>query len=323
MNTYVAFKCLQVENQISKRSNFKRSDLPAVAWSGSLRVRGSWPCLVSHLFLQGREVAQWELSLGAVRSGSLLPGSAFAVSCTPARQEVQSEEVVFYLEGKTWTESEILAHLTVISSHRYALFHGSRQKSAFPFDIDVEISRTPPACREVGLVPLPCCCSSLIGWLCAFGASWAKHLNALWISELWIAQTEFTHTVLRVHELWQPLMLFRSVSASCETAALRAHWLVSIRPLHFYLLVQPLYLTSLLSFAISHGGRCLRLCLYPHPTCQLLIMWELSGNKTAISEYLDTVSFFIRLSVCGVLLRVSFCIDFNILGFGHFETKKN
>lgn len=128
---------------------FKRSDVPAVAWSSSLRVRGSWPCLVSHLFLQGREAVQWELSLGAVRSGSLLPGSAFAVSCSPARQGVHSEEVVFYLEGKTWTQSEILAHLTAISSHRYVLFHGSRQKSAFPFDIDLEISRTPPACREV------------------------------------------------------------------------------------------------------------------------------------------------------------------------------
>lgn len=55
----------------------------------------------------------------------------------------------FTLERKTQAESEILLHLTIISTHGPGLFHGSRQKSTFPFGVEVEIRCSPPAHREV------------------------------------------------------------------------------------------------------------------------------------------------------------------------------
>lgn len=138
----------------SGEPSFQAQHLPTIrSASGGLKQQfwGAWfLAVVCDLPFPSRKRS---CAMGMVPGSSQVwfppPSSAFAVSCSPARQGVQSEEVVFYLEGKTWTQSEILAHFTVISSHRPALFHGLRQKSTFPFDIDVEISRTPPACREI------------------------------------------------------------------------------------------------------------------------------------------------------------------------------
>lgn len=61
------------------------------------------------------------------------------------------------------------------------------------------------------------------------------------------------------------------------------------------------------------------LCLSPYPRCQILSIWELSGNETDISKHLKMVSFFIWVLLCGILLWVSFLTDLDILGFRHFN----
>lgn len=74
------------------------------------------------------------------------------------------KRLCFTLEGKTSAESEILAHLTIISAHGPGSFHGSWQKSTFPFCMEAEICCSPPAQREVWSNAL----SVPMHWMCAY-----------------------------------------------------------------------------------------------------------------------------------------------------------
>lgn len=149
-------------------------------------VMGFRTQVVTHLFpvkKGGRSLHQ--------NKPSLAPGSGSdPSSCSPSLLSAIPQHVkgwnrtrlCFTLEEKTWVESEILAHLTVISTCGSGWFCRLSHKSAFPLGVEVEICCSPQHTGRFALMPL----------LCGFVCSGAEQRTAALIAELWVAQTRFT-----------------------------------------------------------------------------------------------------------------------------------
>lgn len=153
-----AQKTAGIENQVSNQvqqlqivrsaSTGPKQQFKEAMWFLSTIWDSPFSCKEGRMFsAPGTNPASpWEQSLIPVPPFPALP----SLSAIPQQVKGWNRmRLCFTLEGQTWAESEILVHLTIISTHGPGLFHGLRQKSTFPFVIEVEICCSPPAHREV------------------------------------------------------------------------------------------------------------------------------------------------------------------------------